>query len=209
MTLRELRKIISQSILPQLSNDFQSSDTLIYLRKESEILRGFFFENSKAVTNGVYVYCFVMPLMLKSEDIYFNYGSRIKTPNGTDIWLFDKENKEKTVSLLIQAITAQELLSDIVDSKTFINQFFDKVSNVRNMEAITYCCCFADIENYKIYLQKLIEYIDEHGNLSWGWVNNIKSKVQFDLNKQQADFENELNEIVRENWSKINSGWYN
>jgi hypothetical protein len=209
MTLRELRNTISKSILPQLDDGFQASDTLIYKDEKTEILRGLFFEKSKAVKGSLYIYSFVMPLMIKKEDLSFNFGARIKNSNGTDLWDFKKEVRETSLRLLINSIEKQELLIDVFDSKSFINYYSSKVSTVRDMEAITYCCCYADVNHFKLYLEKFIEFINENGNLTWAWVEKIKRRALNDSEKLPTDFKVDMDEIVEENWIKVKKGWYN
>jgi hypothetical protein len=98
---------------------------LMAIRPVEDILRGIHFEGSSFDNDSFYAHMFIMPLCRKTDEIYLNFGQRVRRSDGGDRWSV----ADPAIGLeLVEAINIQVLpflfsvtsLADFVElAKTF------------------------------------------------------------------------------------------
>jgi len=70
---------LAKQLLP-IMPDFAIKGAMMFKQPLGHILRGVFFENS-AFDKSIYVWVFLIPLIVPTQHIYFNFGYRLPRPN--------------------------------------------------------------------------------------------------------------------------------
>jgi len=157
-----------------INDDFIFSNNLLYKSPLEDILAGFCFEKSGLNKDGVYVWCFVQPLYLKSEHIILSYGKRLKGTRG-ELWLLkNNTNLEETIEELIPLMkdAIDVFLNNVDTPSKFYNYYQDKLVNLRMAEAVTYSAIYSKNKDSKLILENYINIL-ENENIEVDWVKNL------------------------------------
>jgi hypothetical protein len=107
---------IEKQLLPSFPG-FTIKESTMLLTPQGEILRGIDFDPSGFDKKEFYVHVFVLPLYVPAKDLYFNYGKRIKRPDGRERWDSDEPDLVPwlTASLQRQAIPYLSSTKSVVE----------------------------------------------------------------------------------------------
>src|SRR5467141_254392 len=67
------------------------SGPMIVMCPSERVLRGIAFEGSSFDAKTFFVWFFFLPLCVPTKHLYFNFGGRLRTANGGDVWNTDTE----------------------------------------------------------------------------------------------------------------------
>ena len=81
----DIQRFVRGTLLPEMSG-FAASGDLLYAKPIGPVLRGFLFEGSDFDNELFFVWAFVMPLYVPSDQVVLTFGRRIETRVGFLSW---------------------------------------------------------------------------------------------------------------------------
>ncbi len=140
MTNKEFAAI-TRALQPCLQ-DFVVKVPLVFIPPARPILRGLCFDRSDD-KRYFYLEAFVLPLFVPTEDIYFNFGDRVRNRVGSGRWNADEPNllQELETAVVDQALPYLrefEAPRDLVK----LSEFGEAEETLHETEAIAYALAF-------------------------------------------------------------------
>jgi hypothetical protein len=191
MTNSELRKLISKYIDPNVKKDLILHGNLLYQIPVSDFLKGFCFEQSGYDKEGFYLWCFIQPLYIPSENLVLTYGKRLSI-NKVEWWGIDKDDEIKTKDtfeninsiLKAEGLPYIEELGNRENFYTFCKEH--KKTNVRIWEALVYTGFFNKIIEAGKEAEMFINHLKE-SDTSIPWLRELAENLRILLSKSEAE----------------------
>jgi hypothetical protein len=109
MKANEIAGLERQYLMPQLP-EFRQVGTLLYRAPVGFVLQGFEFDRSQYDKRALAVICFVQPLYVPNDHLWFNFGSRLRDlETNRDWWKMPETNPEKVMGAIGQVIRVRGL----------------------------------------------------------------------------------------------------
>lgn len=191
MTNNELKRFLFHYLEPKIKDDFIFHKNILYQKSESGFLKGFCFEKSSYRKDGFYLWCFVQPLYVPSEDIVLTYGKRIQK-HKDEWWKIDERDEQAIKNIVIDLNNSikQEGTTYIEETSIpegFCNTFDkQKELNIRIWEAIVYTSLYNNSPNAEKEAETFITLLKEQNSLI-SWVKNIKMNIELLLSKTEIE----------------------
>jgi hypothetical protein len=183
----ELKRFLLKYIKPTLTEDFVFSNNILHKKTETGFLKGFCFEKSGNNKEGFYLWCFVQPLYVPSEDLILTFGERIKNKKD-EFWQIDKgnENAIKEIFADLNKKIKGEGISYLEETGkpekfcAFFNK--QKKNNIRIWEAIVYTKLYNELSKAEEETDMFIAELGKQNN-TINWIRNIKFNLELLLSK--------------------------
>jgi hypothetical protein len=196
MNYQELKKLISKYIDPKLQENLVLHKNILYQIPVSDFLKGFCFEQSGYNKEGFYLWCFVQPLYIPSEDIVLTFGKRIATKK-VEWWDIEKNNESKITStfndinnkIKNKGLVYIEELSRHEKFYEFCKKY--KKTNVRIWEALVYTGLYKGFPEADKEAELLINYLQK-SDMSINWIKEVFDNLKILLAKNKV----ERNELI-------------
>jgi len=106
----EIVSLQRQHLLPELPTEFRQHNTLLYKAPVGLVLQGFDFDRSSYDKRAVAVFCFVQPLYIPNDHLWFNFGDRLRDlETNRDWWVVPETNPETVMRSIAQVMRVRGL----------------------------------------------------------------------------------------------------
>ena len=206
MKVTEINKLIKKHLQSQLSSYYVHRD-LIYKVENVFFMKGYAFESTGNGEYDLAVWCFIQPLFVKSDCLYFNFGDRLKYEQKIDWlrtkklewWDATKEKLDASFQSILQSILkdGEKYLYFFKTPEDFYNKFKPDIKDdIRAYEAIAYTSVLLKDELLQNKMLKgLIEFSLRKENKDDESIELIREDATLLLN---ADTQEKRLEILRE-----------
>jgi hypothetical protein len=191
MNNSELKKLISKYVDPKLLKDLTLHKNILYQSPVSDFLKGFCFEQSEYDKESFYLWYFIQPLYIPSEDIVLTFGKRI-TPKKAERWILEKDNESKMKNIFNE-------INDKIQNEglVYINElgshekFYEfckknKKKNIRIWEALVYTGLYKGFPGIDKEAELLINYLQKM-DMSINWIKEIYDNLKIFLVKSEME----------------------
>ena len=202
MNNSELKKLILQYVDPKLLENSKLHKNILYQSPVSDFLKGFCFEQSGFDKESFYLWCFIQPLYLPSENIVLTFGKRI-LPQKTEKWIIEKDNESEIINIFndINNKIKNEGLAyiDELDSHEKFYMFCkkNKKTNIRIWESLIYTGLYKGLADTDKEAELLINYLQKM-DMSINWIREIYDNLKIFLEKNKM----ERNELIN-SWKEF------
>jgi len=208
MKIAEINKLIKHHLHPKLENYHVNRD-FIYKVQDNFFLKGYAFESTGNGEYDLAVWCFIQPLFVKSDCLYFNFGDRLKHKKKVDVlrtkklewWDATKEKLDDSFQSILKSILndGEKYLNLFKTPEDFYNKFkSDRKEDIRKYEAVTYTTILLNNEALQNKMLKgLIEFSLKKINRDDEIIDEIREDATLLLN---ADTKEKRLEILK-NWA--------
>jgi hypothetical protein len=170
----ELKKLIDKYIDPEVKERFTLRKNVLYQIQESDFIKGFCFEQSTFDKEGFYLWCFIQPLYVPTEDLVLTYGKRLSS-NKIEFWVIKKENESQIKNTFkeINSILKNEGILYLEELGT-LEKFYlfckeHRKINVRIWEALVYTGYYLNIPEARNDAELLLDHIKQL-NFEFPWL---------------------------------------
>ncbi len=176
-----LKTFFIKNIKPFLENeDWVLRNHILYLKDNSELLRGICFNSSAFSSDQFEMVAFIQPLYIPCNYIFLTFGKTIKTSKNQQWWIYNdigREQQGKEIAFLLNKIE-KEFLSTIQDASSFYSHY-KKHKNVSlaHFESVAYSACFANMSNSINEIVDLKKYISKKEDIEKPYVNEIVNRT--------------------------------
>lgn len=194
MKVSEINKLIRKHLERSLS-DYSVHRDLIFKIESDFFIKGYDFESRGNEDMDLSVWCFVQPLFVKSDCLYYTFGGRLTykrkinllQSKEMDWWDARKENLDDSFQSILQSILkdGEKYLNSIASVEDFYKKFnSEKKDNLRIYESVAYSTIlFAEEDLQNKLLKGLIK---ETENESIEWIRQIGEDATLLLNAETS-----------------------
>lgn len=184
MKVSEINKYIKKHLQDSLF-DYQVEKGFIFKTESDFFLKGYDFESTGDGEYDLAVWCFIQPLFVKSDCLYYNFGNRLKYKKKVNIlqskelewWDASKEKLDESFQSILHSIktTGEEYLNQFKTVQNFYSKFKNKArGDIRVYEAIAYSAILCEEQSVQDkMLRGLLKEAENERDADW--VHQIKS----------------------------------
>ncbi|TME67972.1 MAG: hypothetical protein E6I49_15020 [Chloroflexi bacterium] len=135
----EIAELERRYLLPQLP-DFRQLGTLLYKAPVGLVLQGFELDRSQYDKRSLAVFCFVQPLYVPNDHLWFNFGNRLRDlVSNRDWWEIPETNPEAVMRAIAEVVRVKGLpfLAKYQEPEDLAS-WKDGLGNPNNLEGVTY-----------------------------------------------------------------------
>ena len=184
---------LGQQLVKDLPNGKVTGPEIVLCPVE-HVLRGITFESSSFDAKTFFVWFFCLPLCVPTNHLYFNFGDRLRTAGGADVWNADDHDllsdlrraiSEQAVPYLSSVTTLEEMVRVLTDSPR---------PPAHRRQAIAYALArVGKLTEAEVALNELILTLDN--NTAWQRViadraESLLAQLRSDPAAAQAQLEN-------------------
>jgi hypothetical protein len=139
MKATDIARLERLYLLPELP-EFRQLGTLLYKAPVGLVLQGFEFDRSQFEKRALAVFCFVQPLYVPNDHLWFNFGDRLRDFETTgEWWEIPETNPEPAMRAIARVISVRGLafLAKYEEPEALAD-WKDGLDNPNNAEGVAY-----------------------------------------------------------------------